>query len=59
MKLLFTHGHMTKSVLVPGIKDKNKRVNDKCNYSPICISNICFELVHVVLFSHKPYANHF
>ena len=42
---------MTKSVLVPVIKDKNKRGNDNCNYRPICISNICSKLVEVVLFN--------
>ena len=41
---IVVHGHvphsMNESVIVPIIKDKNKRVNDKRNYRPICLSNI-------------------
>ena len=43
---IVVHGHvphyMNESVIVPIIKDKNKRVNDKNNYRPICLSNIIF-----------------
>ena len=38
---IVVHGHvpesMNESVIVPIIKDKNKRVNDKRNYRPICL----------------------
>ena len=41
---IVVHGHvphsMNEYVIVPIIKDKNKRVNDKRNYRPICLSNI-------------------
>ena len=39
------------SVIVPIIKDKNKRVNDKSNYRPICLSNICSKIIEVVIFN--------
>ena len=43
------HGHvpesMNESVIVHIIKDKNKRVNDKRNYRPICLSNICSKII--------------
>ena len=42
---------MNESVIVPIIKDKNKRVNDKRNYRPICLSNICSKIIEVVLFN--------
>ena len=49
------HGHvlhsMNESVIVPIIKDKNKRVNDKNNYRPICLSNICSKIIEVVIFN--------
>ena len=49
------HGHvpesMNESVIVHIIKDKNKRVNDKSNYRPICLSNICSKIIEVVLFN--------
>ena len=45
---IVVHGHlpqsMNESVIVPIIKDKNKRVNDKNNYLPICLSNVCSKL---------------
>ena len=41
---------MNESVIVPIIKDKNKRVNDKRNFRPICLSNICSKIIEVVLF---------
>ena len=38
---IFTHGFiprsMMDSVIVPVIKNKNKRINDKCNYRPIYV----------------------
>ena len=37
--------------IVPIIKDTNKRVNDKRNYRPICLSNICSKIIEVVLFN--------
>ena len=40
------HGFLPQSllvlVIVPIIKDKNKRIDDKNNYRPICLSNIFF-----------------
>ena len=49
------HGHvphsMNESVIVPIIKDKKKRVNDKRNYRPMCLSNICSKIIEVVLFN--------
>ena len=46
---IVVHGHvpesMNESVIVPIIKDKNKRVNDKRNYRPICLSNICSKII--------------
>ena len=35
------------------IKDKNKRVNDKRNYRPICLSNICSKIIEVLLFNNR------
>ena len=41
---IVVHGHvshyMNESVIVPIIKDKNKRVNVKNNYRPICLCQI-------------------
>ena len=52
---IVVHGHvphnMNESVIVPIIKDKNKRVNDKNNYRPICLSNICSKIIEVVIFN--------
>ena len=33
------------------IKNKNKRVNDKNNYQPLCWSNICSKIIEVVMFN--------
>ena len=44
MSAVLTHGHVPRSairsVLVPIIKNKNKRITDKDNYRPICLSNV-------------------
>ena len=52
---IVVHGHlpqsMNESVIVPIIKDKNKRVNDKNNYRPICLSNVCSKIIEVVIFN--------
>ena len=52
---IVVHGHvphnMNESVIVPIIKDKNKRVNDKNNYRPISLSNICSKIIEVVIFN--------
>ena len=52
---IVVHGHvphnMNESVIVPIIKDKYKRVNDKNNYRPICLSNICSKIIEVVIFN--------
>ena len=39
---------ITESVIVPVIKDKNRHVNDKGNYRPICLSNIGSKIVEAV-----------
>ena len=50
---ILVHGYVpkviTESVIIPVIKDKNRRVNDKSNYRPICLSNICSKIVEAVL----------
>ena len=33
------------------IKDKNKRVNDKNNHRPICLSTVCSKIIEVVIFN--------
>ena len=52
---IVVHGHlpqsMNESVIVPIIKDKNKRINDKNNYRPICLSNVCSKIIEVVIFN--------
>ena len=37
------------SVIVPVIKDKNKRISDKNNYRPICLSNVITKVLERVL----------
>ena len=48
---IVVHDHvpqsMNESAIVPIIKDKNKRVNDKRNYRPICLSNVCSKITIV------------
>ncbi len=43
---IVVHGHLpqsiNESVIVPIIKNKNKRVNDNNNYRQTCLSNIMF-----------------
>ena len=50
---ILVHGYIptvtTESVVVPVIKDKNRHVNGKGNYRPICLSNIGSEVVEAVL----------
>ena len=50
---IFTHGFiprsMMESVIVPVIKNKFKRINDKGNYRPICLSNVCSKIVEMAL----------
>ena len=52
MSAILVHGYvsksMLKSVIVPII---NKRISDKDNYRPICISNVFTKLVEKVLYS--------
>ena len=40
---------ITESVIVSVIKDNNRRVNDKGNYRPICLTNIGSKIVEAVL----------
>ena len=55
MSAALVHGYvpksMLKSVIVPIIKNKNKRISDKDNYMPICISNVFTKVVEKVLYS--------
>ena len=37
------------SAIVPVITNKNKRINDKGNYRPICLSNVCSKIVEMAL----------
>ena len=50
---ILVHGYIpkviTESVIVPVIKDKNRRVKDKGNYMPICLSNKGSKIVKAVL----------
>ena len=47
----YIHKSITESVIVPVFKDKNRRVNQKGNYRPICLSNICSKIIDAVLFN--------
>ena len=55
MSAVLVHGYVPKSILksviVPIIKNKNKRISDKNNYRPICISNVFTKVVEKVLYS--------
>ena len=46
---ILVHGYIPKVITVPVIKDKNRCVNDKGNYRPICLSNIGSTIVEAVL----------
>ena len=50
---IFVHGYLPEmliqSVIVPIIKNKNKRISDKNNYRPIGLSNICTKIIESVL----------
>ena len=52
---ILVHGYIpkaiTESVIVPVIKDKNRHVNEKGNYSPICLLNTCSKIIDAVLFN--------
>ena len=55
MSAVLVHGYVPKSILksviVPIIKNKNKRISDKKNnYRPICISNVFTKVVEKVLY---------
>ena len=49
MSAVLIHGHVPRSairsVLVPIIKNKNKRITDKDNYRPICLSNVFTKVI--------------
>ena len=47
----YVHQSLLKSVIVPIIKNKNKRISDKDNYRPICISNVFTKVVEKVLYN--------
>ena len=47
----YIHKSITESVIVPVFKDKNRRVNQKGSYRPICLSNICSKIIDAVLFN--------
>ena len=40
------------SVIVPIIKNKKKRINDKGNYRPKCLPNVCSQIVVMALTRH-------
>ena len=42
---------MLKYVVVPIIKNKHKRVSDKDNYRPICLSYVFTKIVHKTLYN--------
>ena len=50
---ILLHDYLTKtmltSVIVPTIKDKNKRVSDMDNYRPLCLFNVFTEIVGKIL----------
>ena len=50
---LLIHGYIPnvfiETVIVPIVKNKNKRISDKSNYRPIGLSNICSKLLEGVL----------
>jgi len=50
---IFTHGILPKdlmlSVIVPILKDKNKRITDKNNYRPICLSNCLAKILECII----------
>ena len=53
MSAVLIHGHVPRSamrsVLVPIIKNKNKRITDKDNHRPICLSNVFTKVIEKVL----------
>ena len=50
---MIIHRHLpasaAESVILPVIKEKNKRISDICNYRPICLSNILSKVVENVI----------
>ena len=55
---------MLKSVTIPIIKNKNKRISEKNNYRPICLGYVFTKVVEKVLYSRmdgylQPTLNHF
>ena len=57
---VFIHGFLPQSllvsVIVPILKDKNKRIGDKNNYRPICLSNIFCKIIELLIFNRmEPY----
>ena len=53
MSAVLIHGHVPRSakrsVLVPIINNKNKRITDRDNYRPICLSNVFTKVIEKVL----------
>ena len=53
MSAVLIHGHVPRSaiisVLVPIIKNTNKRIIDKDNHMPICLSNVFTKIIEKVL----------
>ena len=56
---ILVHGYkpkvITESVIVPVIKDKHRRVNDKGNYRLVCLSNIRSKIVEAILLNRMDY----
>ena len=55
MSAILVHGYvpkyMLKSLIIPIIKNKNKRISDKDNYILICLANVFAKVVEKVLYS--------
>ena len=55
LSAILAHGHVPnsvlKSVLVPIIKNKNKRITDNGNYRPICLANVFTKVIEQILLS--------
>ena len=46
---IFTHGFIPRSMMDSVIVPTNKRINDKGNYRPICMSTVCSKMVEMAL----------
>ena len=55
MSAILVHGYvpksMLKTVIIPMIKRKNKRISDNDNYIPICLASVFMKVFEKVLYS--------